>query len=430
MNSSCQFLDHSQSLPFCKGCGHSVILRKLDSALLQLNLNPKDVLLVTDIGCIGLSDALFPQVHTVHTTHGRSTAFAAGIAMADAILKSDKLKTIVLLGDGGSMIGLLHLVHTALINVDLTVIVANNFLFGMTGGQQSSLTPLDFITQTSPQGSFVPPLDLCATLAAAGAQSVIRTTTSDPNLDKLLSDEINKKGFSLIEILEMCTEHAVKKNNMKGNALSEIASNQGFALGVIRDDSKADFASTYKSFIAHKESNRADFKRVEQIGPSTLGISKKFIFAGSAGERVQSVAASLCEVATMSGLFTTQKNDNPVTQGSGFSISEVIISPTEIYYTGVDTPDYIFVTSQAGADELEAQEITKKATENTLIYADESVNFSIPKGIVKKNDYRKIYTPARATAAALLTMLRSDGQNMISPVALENLYKKKWNLIL
>lgn len=429
MNSNCQFLDHTHALPFCKGCGHSVILRKLDSALLKLNLNPQDVLLVTDIGCIGLSDALFPSVHTVHTTHGRSTAFAAGIAMADAILKSNKLKTIVLLGDGGSMIGLLHLVHTALINVDLTVIVANNFLFGMTGGQQSSLTPLDFVTQTSPLGSFIPPLDLCGTIAAAGAQSVIRTNTSDPNLDLVLSEEINKKGFSLIEILEMCTEHAVKKNNMKGNTLSEIAVDQGFSVGIIKDKIKPDFATTYKSFIANKNTERVAFRPLEQISPTSLTTSKKFIFAGSAGERVQSVAAALCEVSTKSGLFTTQKNDNPVTQGSGFSISEVIVSPAEIYFTGVDIPDYIFITSQAGADELEAQGMLNKVKSETVIFLEQSVNLRELSGTIVREEYRKTFTPSRATAAALLNMVRTHGSSIIKVSDLENLYKKKWNLV-
>ncbi len=429
MNSSCQFLDHTQALPFCKGCGHSVILRKLDSALVKLNLNPGDVLLVTDIGCIGLSDALFPNVHTVHTTHGRSTAFAAGIAMADAILKSNQLKTIVLLGDGGSMIGLLHLVHTALINVDLTVIVANNFLFGMTGGQQSSLTPLDFVTQTSPLGSFIPPLDLCGTIAAAGAQSVIRTTTSNPNLDLVLSEEINKKGFSLIEILEMCTEHAVKKNNMKGNALSEIAVDQGLSVGVIQDKRKPDFATTYKSFIGNQNNERVAFRALEQISNTNLASSKKFIFAGSAGERVQSVAAALCEVGTMSGLFTTQKNDNPVTQGSGFSISEVIVSPDEIYFTGVDIPDYIFITSQAGADELEAQGMLDKVNNQTVIFLEQSVDLRELPGTIVREEYRKTFTPSRATAAALLNMVRTHGSNIIKAEALENLYKKKWNLV-
>ena len=79
-------------MPFCKGCGHSHILKKLNTALEKLKLNPNNICLVTDIGCIGLADSLYDKVHTVHTTHGRSTAFATGITLADKVLADKKLK--------------------------------------------------------------------------------------------------------------------------------------------------------------------------------------------------------------------------------------------------------------------------------------------------------------------------------------------------
>ena len=79
------FLRQPCAVPFCKGCGHTHVVRKLDSALVSLGLQPSDVCLVTDIGCIGLADSLFSLPHAVHTTHGRSTAFATGLKMADAI---------------------------------------------------------------------------------------------------------------------------------------------------------------------------------------------------------------------------------------------------------------------------------------------------------------------------------------------------------
>jgi pyruvate/2-oxoacid:ferredoxin oxidoreductase beta subunit len=94
MESSCTFMTEGAVMPFCKGCGHSNILNKLNNALGSLNLDPKDVCLVTDIGCIGLADALFDKVHTVHTTHGRSTGFATGIAVADKVLAEKRLKTV------------------------------------------------------------------------------------------------------------------------------------------------------------------------------------------------------------------------------------------------------------------------------------------------------------------------------------------------
>ncbi|MBI5627827.1 MAG: 2-oxoacid:ferredoxin oxidoreductase subunit beta, partial [Candidatus Rokubacteria bacterium] len=135
--------------PYCKGCGHGLVARRLNEALLRLGLDPGDVVLTSDIGCVGLVDPLFPGLHTVHTIHGRSTAVATGAVLADALLGDGRMKNIVMIGDGGATIGLLHLAQAALMNVDLTVLLHNNMLYGMTGGQHSALTPAGFVTTTT-----------------------------------------------------------------------------------------------------------------------------------------------------------------------------------------------------------------------------------------------------------------------------------------
>src|SRR3970040_3074605 len=95
------YLTDEPCFPFCKGCGHTSVIRRLNEALVALQLPPENVALVTDIGCIGLADKLFRNNHNVHTTHGRSTAFATGIALADSVLAPSvlaggKRKTLVL----------------------------------------------------------------------------------------------------------------------------------------------------------------------------------------------------------------------------------------------------------------------------------------------------------------------------------------------
>jgi len=182
-------------MPFCRGCEHSHVLRKLNEALVALHLPPTDVCLVTDIGCIGLADALFAAPHSVHTTHGRSTACATGIALADAVLASNTLKTIVLIGDGGAMIGLLHLVNAALLNANVTVILCNNFLFGMTGGQNSAFSPLEVVTPTTPTGNIVARLDICKVLAASHAGFIARVSATDKALTETLTKAIAHPGF-------------------------------------------------------------------------------------------------------------------------------------------------------------------------------------------------------------------------------------------
>lgn len=370
-------MTHGAVMPFCKGCGHNNILKKLNDALGMLMLDPHDVCLVTDIGCIGLADALFDKVHTVHTTHGRSTGFATGIAVADKVLASGKLKTIVLIGDGGSMIGLLHIVNAALMNADVTVIVANNFLFGMTGGQTSSLTPEHFNTITSPFGSMNPSLDICKISDASKAGFIARKTATDKDLTEVISEAIAFDGFSIVEVLELCTEHGTKRNELKGNMLSKMAEAEGHELGVIKNSSlRPEFSRKYDMDV---NSHKGEIKPLKFITPSYKHNLKKpaeIIITGSAGERVQSTAAMLAEAALMCGLEVTQKNDNPVTQGSGFSLSEVIISPNEINYTGVSSADYVIIVSEDGLKEIKNQDVFNRINDKTVFIIDESLDLN------------------------------------------------------
>lgn len=361
-------------MPFCKGCGHSNILKKLNDALGKLSLDPHDVCLVTDIGCIGLADALFDKVHTVHTTHGRSTGFATGIAVADKVLASGKLKTIVLIGDGGSMIGLLHIVNAALMNADVTVIVANNFLFGMTGGQTSSLTPESFNTVTSPFGSMNPSLDICKIADSSKAGFIARKTATDKDLTDVISEAIDFSGFSIVEVLELCTEHGTKRNDLKGNMLVKMAEDEGHQIGVIKNSpSRPEFSRKYESDV---NSHKGEIKPLKFISPEFVHNLKRpngIVLSGSAGEKVQSTAAMLAEAALLCGLEVTQKNDNPVTQGSGFSLSEVIISPNEINYTGVASADFVIVVSENGLKEIKSQDIFNRINDRSIFIIDDSL---------------------------------------------------------
>ncbi|MCR4417214.1 MAG: thiamine pyrophosphate-dependent enzyme [Ignavibacteria bacterium] len=425
INIECTYMTKGAQMPFCKGCGHSHILRKLDEALLKLKLNPEDICLVTDIGCIGLADYLFDKVHTVHTTHGRSTAFATGIALADKVLASKKLKTIVLIGDGGAMIGLLHIVNAALLNTDVTVIVADNFLFGMTGGQQSAFSPIDFITQTSPLGNIIPPLDLCKVAVSSKAQYVARKISTDKDLVDTLTEAISYNGFSLVEVLELCTEYAVEKNKLKGTDLIKIAENHEHQLGVIENKKeRKEFSVSYIEKFFKSESDFNLFTNFISPDQNTIDFNSKFgvdqigiIISGSAGEKVQSSAAMLCQAAAQSGLFTTQKNDNPVTQGSGFSLSEVILSPDEIYYTGVDSPFAIIVVSIDGLKELKSQNIFEKVNDGTIIIYDESLDLPVQTKKMYKLPLRKLCGPDRAALGGIDVLL-----NLIEPFPLKNFH--------
>ena len=141
-------------LPFCPGCGHTILIKALDSALVKLQLDPKKVVVVTDIGCIGLSDRYF-TTNAFHGLHGRSITYGCGLKLANP-----DLTVIVLQGDGGCGIGGTHLLNVARRNIGITLIIGNNFNYGMTGGQHSVTTPTDGITSTTPWGNVEGPMNL------------------------------------------------------------------------------------------------------------------------------------------------------------------------------------------------------------------------------------------------------------------------------
>lgn len=382
--------------PYCKGCGHPLVLRALDDALVRLGLEPADLAIVTDIGCVGLADARVVGPHSVHTTHGRSTSFAAGLAIADALLGAGRLKPIVLIGDGGATIGINHLVGGALLNPDVTVLVHNNFLYGMTGGQSSAFSPVGFVTQTAPQGGFVPPLDLARVLLAARAPFVARTVSGDRTLGDVLERAIAHPGFAVVEVLELCTAYATRWNPVTGSSLRAVAEEAGYELGVLRDEPRPTFAEAYRASLptegaaAAPPAAPAFAHRVER----PLGL----VLAGTAGERVQTAATALARAALACGLHVTQKNDNPVTQGTGFSVSELILSPDPIHFTGIERPDAILVTSADGALELAARGVLAAAGGETIVVADDTID--VP-GATLRLPLRELAGPTRAALAAV-----------------------------
>lgn len=390
------YLDPSARSPYCKGCGHQLVLRALGEALERLALPPAEVAIVTDIGCVGLADAQFATPHTVHTTHGRSTAFAAGMAMADRALGAGRLKPVVLIGDGGAMIGISHLLHAALVNPELTVLVHNNFLFGMTGGQNSAFSPLDFVTATTPGGNAVPPMDLARVLAAARASFVARKLAGDRDLAEVITRAIAHPGFAVVEILELCTAYATRWNPLTGAKLREVAEAAGYELGVLAERPRAVFGSERRTPAPAPE-RRQSAPAAER---ATLGRRLGVVLAGTAGERVQTAATLLATAAMRAGLYVSQKNDNPVTQGTGFSVSEVILSPEPILFTGIEVPDAVLVVSADGARELAANGTLERVTAATEVFADAEVELPPLPCTLRRYPFRKVAGPKLAALAA------------------------------
>ncbi|MCP3969944.1 MAG: 2-oxoacid:ferredoxin oxidoreductase subunit beta [Rhodobacteraceae bacterium] len=194
----------------CPGCGHGIALRALMWAIHDLAI-PKDKLaVVSGIGCSGRLSG-YVDASTFHTTHGRPLAFATGLALA-----RPDLHVIVISGDGDCLaIGGNHMIHSCRRNLNMTCMMLNNEIYGMTGGQVSPTTSSDRFTTTTPAGNTEPVFDACALAAAAGASFVGREVTLQIlALRELLRDAIANDGFSFVEVISDCTEIYGRKNDL------------------------------------------------------------------------------------------------------------------------------------------------------------------------------------------------------------------------
>ncbi len=327
--------------PFCPGCGHGPVLDALNAALVKLELAPHEVVIVSDIGCSGLSDQYF-ITSAFHGLHGRSITYATGIKLA-----RPDLQVVVIMGDGGTGIGGAHLLSAARRNIGITVLVLNNFNFGMTGGQHSTTTPEGFLTPTTPSGNLEHPLDLCATVGVNGAAYSYRGTSFDDDLADRIVEGMTVPGFSMMDIWDLCTAYFVRNNKFSRRQIDQTMEALGLESGVLYRNDRPEFAAAYRR-LAEGQHEGLRVKTVKATTRSTLTKRRHFVVAGSAGGRVRSAARLVALAAMRSGLWSAQRDDYPITVKSGHSVSEVIISPEEIHYSGIDKPDVLVVVSEDG----------------------------------------------------------------------------------
>ncbi len=375
------------ALPYCKGCGHDLIAKKSAAALEKLQFTPLDVVVVTDIGCHGIIDKCL-NTHTVHGLHGRSVALGAGITFG---LDNPEKKVLVFIGDGGSTIGLQHIMEAARLNLNMTVVVHNNMLYGMTGGQTSGLTPQGFCTTTSADGNPFSGYDICELTSTAGASYSARIMGVG-DITPSLAEAFAVKGFSLVEIMEICPSYGVKLNPRR--KLSEIVESSGRKIGVWRNEKK--------SFIMQQGKKKNDLlasvEEVKNDFPATLEKDISLVISGSAGEGVQSAATLLARAAMRSGCHVTQKGSYPVTVGVGFSTAEVNLSPAPINFHGIDVPDVAVVTS---GDGLTHSKKRIEGMKKGVLFIDESLDTPETGAEVVRHDFRSV----GARSASLYALL-------------------------
>jgi Pyruvate/2-oxoacid:ferredoxin oxidoreductase gamma subunit len=369
------------------------VVEALDRALVSTGRPPQSIVIVTDIGCTGLSDRHF-RTNAFHGLHGRSITYGTGIKLANP-----DLSVVVLMGDGGCGIGGAHLINAARRNIGLTVVVSNNFNFGMTGGQHSITTPGGGITSTTPGGNPERPMDLCALVDAAGGTFVARTSTVDRDLDRFMVRALAHDGFAFLDVWNICSAYYASRNRLTPKAVRDLSDRTGMAMGLIREIDHPELSRVLSS--PHGPSIPSPPRGGGAVYDSGRKEPVSVIVAGSAGQRVRSGAALFGRAALASGFFATQKDDYPITVRTGHSLSEIKVSPEEILYTAIEEPDVILLLSQDGLDQVSGR--LQSMAEGSLILADETFHIEVPRGVTLETyPFRR---EARKSGKASITVL-------------------------
>ncbi len=249
---------------WCPGCGIGIVVKSMLTAFEEAGWDPLDTAVISGIGCTSRAPG-YLDMHTLHTTHGRALTFATGIKFA----RPDK-NVLVISGDGdATAIGGNHFIHAVRRNIDITLIINNNNIYGMTGGQYSPTTPLGAKAATTPWGNIDPGFDLVELAKGSGATYVARGHVgSGVQLQRLIKGGIQHHGFSVIEVLSNCHTQFGRRNKLADpiDLINHISSStiniarvkkmsaeelEGkFVVGLLHHDTeKAEYTDAYQTVI-------------------------------------------------------------------------------------------------------------------------------------------------------------------------------------
>jgi 2-oxoglutarate ferredoxin oxidoreductase subunit beta len=275
------YLRPSKKLPtvWCAGCGLGIVMSAMVRAIGRIGTPKNDVAVVSGIGCTGRLPT-YVDFNTLHTTHGRALAFATGVKLA-----KPAMTVITAMGDGDALaIGGNHFIHACRRNIDMTAIIANNCIYGMTGGQYSPTTPHGKRGTTAPYGNVEHEFDATALAVGAGATFVARTSVYHAGeLDRLIEKAILHRGFSVVEVVANCHTSYGRMNKfaspvdmlkwMKDSSVTVAAweklspeEREGkFTRGVIADRELPEFIEAYDELGERLTATPLAVERVREI---------------------------------------------------------------------------------------------------------------------------------------------------------------------
>ena len=260
-----KYLRQKKKFPhvWCPGCSNGIVLGTIIRAISELKYEKDDVMMVSGIGCSSRMP-VYVDFNTLHSIHGRAIAFATGIKMY-----KPRLKVIVVTGDGDSVaIGGNHFIHAARRNIDITVVVINNNIYGMTGGQFSPTTPTGDLATTTPHGNIDSPFDICKLAEGSGASFVARTTAYHAiEARDIVKKALAHEGLSVVDYISSCPVIYGRLNKkggapemmrwMKDKSLPIKAAEKlpddkiagKFIRGIFRQEERAEYTKEYRRLI-------------------------------------------------------------------------------------------------------------------------------------------------------------------------------------
>jgi 2-oxoglutarate ferredoxin oxidoreductase subunit beta len=254
---------------WCPGCGDFSVLLSFTKAFAELGLKPEEVAVISGIGCSSRIPA-YTNCYGFHGVHGRALPLAAGLKLA-----RPELTVVVAGGDGdGYSIGGNHFLHACRRNVDMTYVVMDNQVYGMTKGQPSPTTEPDWESGLAPTGTGLRPFLPLVVALASGANFVARAFSGDPNgTAKLIAEAINHPGFSFVEILSPCVTFRpeqrewrdmvrpamVEATTDRARAARRLVTDDGLNLGVLFYDHRTPCRPTAGGGETDLEALEAEF---------------------------------------------------------------------------------------------------------------------------------------------------------------------------
>lgn len=386
---------------FCPGCSHERVTTALDQALDKMGLDGSQVVIVSDIGCSGLFDTFF-NTHAFHGLHGRALTYATGLKMA-----RPDLKVIVTMGDGGLGIGGAHVLSTCRRNIDLTLLILNNFNYGMTGGQCSSTTPQAAVVGSGFLNQLEKPIDICQVAAAAGAAFVTRTSSYAPDLVDEMVAAISFEGFSLLDMWGICPGRYTKRNKITPKSIAaDLASLPRFQ-GPVPENQRKEYARSYRE---------AAGRLTPPDPPADIGVRyqllasgrQEVLIVGSAGQRIVTAGEIFCLAGMAGGWHATLKSDYPITVLRGHSVSEMVLAPQPVDYTGIERPNVVVALADEGVRRRER--MLARLGSDALILKAAGVNLPDTGATVQTVDFKGQKIKSQDWALASLGLLAKKKQ--------------------